>query len=329
MSTRGDASSTTVRCRTDRSPRLGSTLAMYSRKARFGPTTSTPSRASRRRCSNRRYAARCRPTAVLPVPGPPWTIRQPSSGARMTMSCSAWMVATISRIAPVRAAPISASTGSGMPLAPSWASGSSRCSSRYAVISVTPPSPVGTSGRPIGSLVARPQREAAAEAEPERVGHRRPVERRRDRRPPVHDDRVVLGGLDVTTADVPAVAALLVDASEEVTRPGHAQIGERVGHGHLDVLLRDLVRGAIRIHGGEPFDHRVPAGARERQIVAFLIELGEEGRVSGHRIRGGPQGSAIVATPRMARATNYPYASGHGAGHHSRRRFRERRGDDR
>ena len=37
----------------------------------MGPTTRTPERRSRSRCRYSRYAARCSPTAVLPVPGAP------------------------------------------------------------------------------------------------------------------------------------------------------------------------------------------------------------------------------------------------------------------
>ena len=47
---------------------------------------------------------RCSATAVFPVPGAPWTMRMPDSGERITRSCSAWMVPTMSRILPVRAA---------------------------------------------------------------------------------------------------------------------------------------------------------------------------------------------------------------------------------
>ena len=50
------------------------------------------------------------------------------------------------------------------------------------------------------------QREAAPVGEAERVGVGGAVERRRDRRTPVHHHRVVLLVLDVATADVPGVA---------------------------------------------------------------------------------------------------------------------------
>ena len=142
----------------------------------------------------------------MPVPGPPCTISAWSIGDRITMSCSAWIVATISRIAPDRAAPISASTGSGTPLATSPAVG---------IVEVLVE---------IGDQLALVEREPPAERHPERVDGGRPVERRRDRRPPVDDDRVVGVVLDVAAPDVPlvdaAAATRLVDAPEEVAGTG-------------------------------------------------------------------------------------------------------------
>ena len=71
----------------------------------------------------RRPSCRC---PVRPAPR-----RQVSSGARITTSCSAAMVATMSRISPVRDRSSSASSGSGMPpwCAASTLSGSSNTSS--------------------------------------------------------------------------------------------------------------------------------------------------------------------------------------------------------
>ena len=152
--------------------------------------TSTPSRARRRRCSNSRYAARCRATAVLPVPGPPCTTSTWSIGARITRSCSAWIVATISRIAPVRSAPISASTGSGMPPA---------TFGRVGVVEVLVE---------VRRQLALVEHEAPAQVDAERVGAGGAVERRGDRRPPVDDDGVVGVVLDVAPADVPRLAAV-------------------------------------------------------------------------------------------------------------------------
>src|ERR1043166_6204581 len=63
---------------------------------------STPVRRSRSRCWYSRNAARCRPTAVFPVPGAPCTAIVVSRSARTSSSCSGWMVATLSRIGPTR-----------------------------------------------------------------------------------------------------------------------------------------------------------------------------------------------------------------------------------
>ena len=69
------------RCSTVLSPSAGRTCSMYLMNVSFGPTTSTPSRPS---CgfAYSSQAARCRPTAVLPVPGPPWMTSAPCALAR-------------------------------------------------------------------------------------------------------------------------------------------------------------------------------------------------------------------------------------------------------
>ena len=76
----------------------------------------------------------------------------------------------------------------------------------------------------IGDQLAFVEREPPAERHPEGVDCGRPVERRRDRRPPVDDDRIVGVVLDVASPDVPLVDAAtstrFVDASEEVAGPG-------------------------------------------------------------------------------------------------------------
>ncbi len=114
----------------------------------------------------------------------------------MIASCSAWIVATMSRIWPVRARPSSASSGSG-----------------------TPPEPASESGivevlvEDVLELGAG-EHEPPAQAEAEGVGERGPVERRGDGGPPVDDHRRAVAVLDVAAADVPAVAGLLVDPAE-------------------------------------------------------------------------------------------------------------------
>ena len=112
----------------------------------------------------------------------------------------------------------------------------------------------------------------------ERVGAGRPVERGGDRSPPVDDDRVVVVVLDVPPAEVPPLGRPVldhVDAPEEVSGARAAQVGERLGDGHLDVLTGDLVGGTLGIDVLEPLDHQVTRLAGERQARPFQFELRE------------------------------------------------------
>ena len=76
----------------------------------------------------------------------------------------------------------------------------------------------------IGDQLALVEREPPPERHAERVDGGRPVERRRDRRPPVDDDRVVGVVLDVAAPDVPLVDAAaptrFVDTPEEIAGTG-------------------------------------------------------------------------------------------------------------
>ena len=90
------ASSLTARCSTLSSPSVGSTWETYSMNVGFGPTTRT--RRRRSRCEKRRNEARWSPTAVLPVPGPPWMTSGGSGSRVMSRYWSAWIVATMSRM---------------------------------------------------------------------------------------------------------------------------------------------------------------------------------------------------------------------------------------
>ena len=76
------------------------------------------------------FAARWRPTAVLPVPGAPWTQTVRVGSARTISSCSGWIVATMSRIGPTRGRSISRCR---MALDCILSVASCRCSSSYAV----------------------------------------------------------------------------------------------------------------------------------------------------------------------------------------------------
>ena len=140
----------------------------------------------------------------------------------MTTSCSAWIVATISRISPVRAAPISASTGSGTPVAVS----------RVGIVELLVE---------VGRQIAVDGREPAAMAESQGIETSGSVERRSDRRSPVDDHGIVGIVFDVPSTDVPAIGVFVGDPTEEVAGPWAAQILQRFGNGHLDVLRSDLV----------------------------------------------------------------------------------------
>ncbi len=74
---------------------------MYLMNVSFGPTTSTPSRPS---CgfAYSSQAARCRPTAVLPVPGPPWITSAPCASRAISSYWSGVIVEMIWRISPTR-----------------------------------------------------------------------------------------------------------------------------------------------------------------------------------------------------------------------------------
>ncbi len=150
-----------------------------------GPTTSTPPRSNRRRSEYSRYAARCSATTVLPVPGPPPITVTPRAGARIASSCSAWMVATMSRIVCPRARDSEAIS------APSPSTG--RSSGDRSGASRSSSSPTIR-----GALV--PQYATPYYAQP--VGRRRPVERLGGRCPPVDHQRLVLRVADADPADV-------------------------------------------------------------------------------------------------------------------------------
>ena len=67
----------------------------------------TPRRRTCSRYAYSRYATRCSPTAVFPVPGAPCTQTVCAASARTMSSWSGWMVATMSRMGPDRGRSIS------------------------------------------------------------------------------------------------------------------------------------------------------------------------------------------------------------------------------
>ncbi len=134
--------------------------------------------------------------------------------------------------------------------------------------------------------------EATAMGQAERVGMRRPVERRRDRRSPVDHHRLVTVVLDVAATDVPPLGRCarrggFGDPPEELARTRSAQVVERFGDRDLDVLLGDLVRGRVGIQPLEAFDHPVSGRTREPQVLLLGPELGEQvgRRLAVHRVR--------------------------------------------
>jgi hypothetical protein len=133
----------------------------------------------------------------LPVPGPPCRTTSEVAGQRMISSCSAWMVATMSRISPERVRPSSASSGSGTPPCPAATeSGSAKSASKI-------------SSKRRSSKVNRRRR-----LSPSALWNRGSVKGRRNRSSPVDHDRLVVTVLHVPATDVVARAILLVDTSE-------------------------------------------------------------------------------------------------------------------
>ena len=147
------------------------------------------------------------------------------------------------------------------------------------------------------------EREPPPQRHAERVGAGGSVERRRDGRPPIDDDGIVLVVLDVPPAEVPPLGHPLldgVDAPEEVPGAGAAQVGKRLGHRHLDVLGGDLVRRALRIDALEPLDHQITRPSSERQARPFRLQLPERAHLPCV-YRSRPNRVGFVSTSAIAR----------------------------
>ena len=115
--------------------------------------------------------------------------------------------------------------------------------------------------------------EPPAQADPQRVGTGCPVERCGDRRSPIDHHRVVLIVLDVPTPEIPPFA-VDIDAAEEVSGAGAAQVVERLGDSHLDVLAGDLVGRALGVDVLQALDHPVTAAPGECEARPFGVQLG-------------------------------------------------------
>ncbi len=133
----------------------------------------------------------------------------------------------------------------------------------------------------VGRQIAVDHREPAAVTEAERVDAGGPVERRRDRRPPVDHHRIVRIVLDVPAADVPLVGELVGDAPEEVAGTRAVQILQCFGNRHFHVLLRDLVGRCCWIDLAEPLDHGVAASPGEGEVLSFGDKFGKQVSVHG------------------------------------------------
>ena len=125
-------------------------------------------------------------------------------GARITTSCSAWIVATMSRIDPVRAAQ----------LGEQRVGHSARRRREHGV-------GVGEVFLEDVGELATGEGEAAPKPQAERVGGGRAVERDRDVGAPVDDDRFAVGIVDRPAPDVEDVADLFGPCSRSI-RPKHS-----------------------------------------------------------------------------------------------------------
>ena len=125
----------------------------------------------------------------------------------MISSCSAWTVATMSRIRPVWARSRAASSTLGP--------------ARPERLGPPVPSPCANSSSSRSIDPAAVGKEMAAPAQPHRSRPGGPVERLGDGRPPVHDEGFVLGVRDRQAADVKAlVLAIACSASARPSGPG-------------------------------------------------------------------------------------------------------------
>ena len=197
----------------------------------------------------------------MPVPGPPCTTSTPDGVARMIRSCSAWIVATMSPIRPVRRA---VTRGHQRRLAgqPGAAAG------RGGVVEVEH---LVVDGHDLAA--PRAQVPAAAHALGRRGGGG--VERLRRGRAPVHQQRLVLALLveQAQPADVAPLPRLGVEPPERQAVLGRAQRREPVGvHRGGGVALGQGLRGA---DGLVVQDRLEPARGVGPALVEPVVEHGD------------------------------------------------------
>jgi hypothetical protein len=156
-----------------------------------------------------------------------------------------------------------------------------------------------------------------------RVGRGGPVEGGSRRRPPVHDDRVLLRGAQPHPADVVDRAVVAVQPAEDQALAGRVQVGPPVGRGlRADVALVDRLRGlagrphALGLALQRLRTQHLQPGQRAVQHVLLARQLAVQlGAQRG--ARGGPGGRAGVDGHRDILPGAAPGSAG-GAGRHGR-----------
>ncbi len=228
----------------------------------LGPTTSTPSRRSFA-CSNNRYAARCRPTAVLPVPGPPCTI----SGAGQVGADDLVLVGLdggddVAHRADVRAFDL-------VDDQPAQAGGR-RLAGEQLVVEA-------------GHDVVVGEAEPAAPGHLPRIGPAGPVEAGGHVGAPVDDDRFVAVVGDVAAPDVARSWFGAVDAAEE--QRGSGVVAELVGppvQPGDELVVTGAGTGAVG-HHLDLCPALAQADVRVVEVVAFGSEFLFGGLLGAHK----------------------------------------------
>ena len=222
--------------------------------ARRPARRAAPAAAGRCRAGRRRGAARLRSCRC---PAPPCTTSTPPCGARITWSCSAWMVATMSVIRPVRAAP-SAASSAASPAGPVSRAASGSVEVEHLVVDP-------------GHL-AQPGADVPAPADALRPGRGGDVERPRRGRSPVQQQRLVVALVvdDAEPADVPALAVLEVQPTEAEPVLRGVELAEPAG----PLRGRAVPLGHALVRGGHAADQGLGevAGGSLAQPIELLVE---------------------------------------------------------
>ncbi len=207
----------------------------------------------------------------------------------MTTSCSAWMVATISRIAP----------GAGRADLGEYGVGDAAGNvGGVGVVEVFVE---------VGDHLAVGQREPPAEPQartgrrpsPGRTGRR---SGRASRQSPGHGCRSRCAAVRRTNC---GRRGRLVDPPEEVARARHAEVCKRVADGHLDVFLGDLVGRAVRVDGARTA--RSSRHGRPGRSASCERSISSSGKGARHGICSG--NSTGVYRPASVATAASTYAS--------------------